>query len=130
MKSIYAIVITPPENGEKYFSVHVPDLDLYTQGKDIEDCIAMAKDCIDIWGISEEDAKREIPKGVTMKPEAAENEIVTLVEVDFAAYREKNDNRSIRKNCTIPAWLDKKATEQGVNFSAVLQKALVDIVEG
>ena len=65
-----------------------------------------------------------------MHPEAAENEIVTLVEVDFAAYREKNDNRSIRKNCTIPAWLDKKATEQGVNFSAVLQKALVDIVEG
>ena len=121
MKSIYAIVITPPENGEKYFSVYIPDLDLYTQGKDIEDCIAMAKDCIGIWGIGEEDAKREIPKGVTMKPKAAENEIVTLVEVDFTAYREKNENRSVRKNCT---------TAQGVNFSAVLQKALVEIVEG
>ncbi len=130
MKSIYAIVITPPENGEKYFSVYIPDLDLYTQGKDIEDCIAMAKDCIGIWGIGEEDAKREIPKGVTMKPKAAENEIVTLVEVDFTAYREKNENRSVRKNCTIPVWLDKKATAQGVNFSAVLQKALVEIVEG
>ena len=129
MKSIYAIIITPPENGEKYFSVHVPDLDLYTQGKDIEDCNAMAKDCIGIWGISEEDARREIPKGVTMKPEAAENEIVTLVEVDFTTYREKNENRSIRKNCTIPAWLDKKATAQGVNFSAVLQDALRAIVD-
>ena len=129
MKSIYAIVMTPPENGEEYYTVHVPDLDLYTQGKDIEDCICMAKDCIGIWGISREDAGEEIPKGVTMRPDTESNEIVSLVEVDFSAYREKNDNRSIRKNCTIPAWLDKKATERGVNFSAVLQKALVDIIE-
>lgn len=129
MKSIYAIVITPPENGEKYYSVYVPDLDLYTQGKDIEDCIYMAKDCIGIWGISEEDARRPIPKGTTLKPVVADNELVSLVEVDFAAYREKNDNRCVRKNCTIPAWLDKKATEQGVNFSAVLQKALYDILD-
>lgn len=129
MKSIYAIVITPPENGGKYYSVYVPDLDLYTQGKDIEDCIYMAKDCIGVWGISQEDAHRPVPKGTTLKPAAADNEIVSLVEVDFAAYREKNDNRCIRKNCTIPAWLDKKATAQGVNFSAVLQKALVDIVD-
>lgn len=128
MKSIYSIVITPPENGEKYFSVYVPDLELYTQGVDLEDAITMAKDCIGIWGIAEEDAKKAIPQGTTFKPIIKENEISTLVEVDFTAYREKNDNRSIRKNCTIPAWLDKKATEQGINFSAVLQKALVDIV--
>ena len=129
MKSVYAIVITPPEEGEKYYSVYVPDLDLYTQGKNIEDALYMAKDCIGIWGISQEDAHRLIPKGVTLKPEAAGNELVSLVAVDFAAYREKNDNRCIRKNCTIPAWLDKKATAQGINFSAVLQKALADIVD-
>lgn len=129
MKSIYAIVITPPENGEKYYTVHVPDLDLYTQGRDLNDAIYMAKDCIGIWGISQEDAKKVIPKGTTLKPQASENEIVTLVEVDFSAYRAKNDNRSVRKNCTIPAWLDKKATAQGVNFSAVLQKALLDVVD-
>lgn len=129
MKNIYAIIITPPENGEKYYSVYVPDLDLYTQGKDIADAIYMAKDCIGIWGISQEDAKKAIPKGTTLKPEAEKNELVTLVDVDFAAYREKNDNRSVRKNCTIPAWLDKKATAQGVNFSAVLQKALLDVIE-
>lgn len=128
MKSIYAIVITPPENGEKYYSVYVPDLDLYTQGKDIEDCIYMAKDCIGVWGISQEDAHRTIPKGTTLKPNTDDNEITSLVEVDFAAYREKNENRCIRKNCTIPAWLDKKATAQGINFSAVLQKALIDLV--
>lgn len=129
MKSIYAIIITSPKNGEKYYNVYVPDLDLYTQGKDIADAICMAKDCIGIWGICQEDAKKEIPKGVTLKPETAADEIVTLVEVDFTAYREKDENKSVRKNCTIPSWLDKKATEQGVNFSAVLQKALLEVVE-
>ena len=130
MKSIYAIVISPPENGEKYYNVYVPDLDLYTEGKDIEDAIYMAKDCIGVWGIAQEDARKEIPKGTTLRPEAGETDIVTLVEVDFTLYREKNENRSVRKNCTIPAWLDKKATAQHINFSAVLQKALIDIVDG
>jgi predicted RNase H-like HicB family nuclease len=129
MKSIYAIIITPPKDGEKYYSVFVPDLDLYTEGKDIADAIYMAKDCIGLWGICEEDAKREIPKGTTLKPDVKDDEIVTLVEVDFDAYREKNDNKAVRKNCTIPAWLDKKATAQHINFSAVLQKALKDIVD-
>ncbi len=130
MKSIYAIVISPPESGEKYYNVYVPDLNLYTEAKDIEDSIRMAKDCIGIWGIAQEDAHKEIPKGTTLRPTATENDIVTLVEVDFTVYREKNENRAVRKNCTIPAWLDKKATAQHVNFSAVLQKALIDIVEG
>ena len=39
MKSIYSIVITPPENGEEYYTVYVPDLDIYTEGKDISDAI-------------------------------------------------------------------------------------------
>lgn len=130
MKSIYSVIITPPENGEKYFNVYVPDLDLYTEGKDLADSIHMAKDCIGVWGICQEDSGKEIPKGTTLKPIAGENDIVTLVEVDFDLYREKNDNRAVRKNCTIPAWLDKKATAQKVNFSAVLQKALTEIVEG
>ena len=129
MKSIYAVIISPPGEGEKYYNVYVPDLDLYTECKDLADAIAMAKDCIGIWGISEEDAGRTIPQGVTLKPKTEEKDIVTLVEVDFKAYREKNDNRSVRKNCTIPAWLDKEATARKVNFSAVLQEALINIVE-
>jgi predicted RNase H-like HicB family nuclease len=128
MKSIYAIVITPPKGNDKYYSVRVPDLDLYTEGKDLADAIYMAKDCIGLWGICEEDAKREIPKGSTLKPDINEDEISTLVEVDFTAYREKNDNKSVRKNCTIPAWLDREATAQHINFSAALQKALKDMI--
>ena len=48
----------------------------------------------------------------------------TLVDVDFTIYRKKNDNRSVRKNVTIPNRLNSEAETAGVNFSAVLQDAL------
>ena len=50
--------------------------------------------------------------------------IVSLVDVDFAEYRRKNDMRVVKKNCTIPSWLNFEAERAGVNFSAVLQAAL------
>ena len=54
----------------------------------------------------------------------AENEIVTLVDIDFAAYRRANDLRTVRKNVTLPSWLNDLAERNGVNFSQVLQESL------
>lgn len=56
--------------------------------------------------------------------EAPSGAIVSLVDVDFAEYRRKNDMRVVKKNCTIPSWLNFEAERAGVNFSAVLQAAL------
>ena len=50
--------------------------------------------------------------------------IVTLVDVDFAEYRRKNDLKTVKKNCTLPSWLSFEAEKAGINFSAVLQSAL------
>lgn len=50
--------------------------------------------------------------------------LLTLVDIDFDAYRRKADNRAVRKNVTIPNWLNIKAEEMGINFSKVLQEAL------
>ena len=130
MKSIYSIVITPPENGEEYYTVYVPDLDIYTEGTDISDAIYMAKDAIGAAGITREDLGLPLPKGTTLKPKCKENEVVALVDVDFSAYREKEDTRMVRKNCTIPLWMNKKAEAQHINFSAVLQESLKNILEG
>ena len=46
------------------------------------------------------------------------------MDVDFDAYRKMLENRTVRKNCTIPSWLNEKAEQAGINFSAVLQKGL------
>ena len=128
MKKVYSVIITPPEKGEKYFNVYVPDCDLYTEGKDLSDAIAMARDAIGAWGITREDLKLPIPESKTLKPELEENEISALVDIDFAAYRKKEENRTVRKNCTIPLWLNNAAEAKNINFSAVLQQSLLELV--
>lgn len=65
-------------------------------------------------------------KSVKIQPE--ENDIVTWVDVDFAEYRKKVDNRAVKKNCTIPYWLNVKAEKARINFSKVLQEALLEIL--
>lgn len=121
MKSVYPIVIA--KEGEDYV-VTVPDLEINTEGKSIAEAIEMAREAIGLWGISRQDLKQPIPQPKTLKPECKENEIAALVDIDFNEFRMKEDNRTVRKNCTIPLWLNRKAEEKHINFSAVLQEAL------
>lgn len=121
MKTVYPIILTPAEHG---YVVYVPDLEINTEGEDLADAIEMARDAIGLWGISEEDAGRKIPMASGQIPKSADNELVTLVDIDFSAYRRANDLRTIRKNVTLPSWLNDLAEKEGVNFSQVLQEGL------
>ena len=56
--------------------------------------------------------------------ECTQGEIASLVDVDFDAYRRAHDNRTVRRNVTLPAWLGAKARQSDLNVSAVLQAAL------
>ena len=49
----------------------------------------------------------------------------TLVVVDLDEFVQKWGNKSIRKNLTIPQWLNTKAEALNINFSQVLQEALM-----
>ena len=51
--------------------------------------------------------------------------ILTLVDVDFVEYRRRNETRSVKKNCTIPYWLNVEAEKAHINVSRVLQEALM-----
>lgn len=122
MKYAYPIVITPSEGD---YVVYVPDLDINTQGTSVADAMEMARDAIGMWGCFEQDEKRTVPKpGRQANVKTTPNDIVTLVDVDFDEYRRRNGNRAVRKNVTIPSWLNERAEEAGVNFSAVMQDAL------
>ncbi len=128
MKAVYPIVITPPKKEGEFYLIYIPDFDTNTEGTSLGDALYMARDAIGLLGICLEDEGKEIPAPSTYKPQAADNELVALVDVDFTAYREKEDNKAVRKNCTIPAWLNRRAEAQHVNFSATLQQALLAIV--
>lgn len=123
MKGVYPIILT---KGAEYIVVYIPDFNINTQGKDIADAIEMARDAIGLMGIDMEDDGETLPTGTDLHKikRANESDIVTLVDVDFAEYRRKNDMRTVKKNCTIPSWLNFEAEKAGINFSALLQAAL------
>lgn len=123
MKVAYPIILTPIKNGG--YAVRVPDLEIYTQGKDTADAMYMCRDAIGMWICYEQDAGRVIPapdKITNIKVEPGE--IKTLVDIDVDEYRRAHDNRTIRKNLTLPSWLNDRAEKAGVNFSQVLQEGL------
>ena len=96
-----------------------------TQGKDIADAIDMARDAISLMGVEYQDKGKTLPQASEISNITHNaNETLTLVDVDFDAYRKMLENRTVRKNCTIPSWLNEKAEQAGINFSAVLQKGL------
>lgn len=122
MKNSYPIILTPDKTG---YVVYVPDFDIYTEGDNLTEAIEMARDAIGIMGIDYEDDNKPLPTPSGMaNVKHEENEITTLVDVDFTEYRRKNDNRSVRRNVTLPAYLDYAASKSGINVSAVLQSAL------
>ena len=51
-----------------------------------------------------------------------------MVDVDFAEYRKKMDNRMVRRNVTLPNWLNLEADRLHLNVSKVLQEALAEKV--
>ena len=51
--------------------------------------------------------------------------ILSLVDVDLTSYRKMLDNRTVRRNVTLPNWLNQEAEKAHVNVSKVLQEALM-----
>lgn len=124
MEAVYPVILS--KDGEEYI-VTIPDFDINTEGKSLEDAIFMARDAIGMMGIQYEDEGKEILKPSNIQKyynDRNESDIVTLVDVDFGEYRRKYDNRMVKKNCTIPFYLCKEAEKRGLNFSGLLQEAL------
>lgn len=122
MTNVYPVIFSKNANG--YF-VTIPDFNINTQGKDLADAIYMARDAIGLMGIDLEDDGKELPKPNMIQFKLEGDDFVSLIDVDFTKYRKKVDNRSVKKNCTIPYWLSAIAEKEGINYSKVLQEALI-----
>ena len=121
MREAYPIILTPDDD---CYIVYVPDIEINTQGYSIAEAIDMAVDAISLWGITAQDMGQEVPKPSATLPKCGNNEIAPFAVVDFDAYRRANDMRTVRKNVTLPSYLNELAEKAGVNFSQVLQEGL------
>lgn len=134
MKQVYPIFI---KEHERAYLVYVPDMDIYTEGNSIVDAISMARDAIGLKGIDLEDDGIDLPIPSTYEiaiEKAKEDTedidysegILTMVDVDFLEYRKMMDNKMVRRNITLPNWLNVEADKAKVNVSKVLQEALME----
>lgn len=125
MKLDYPVVVTKENND---YIVYVPDLDINSFGKTFDEALDMAYDAIGSVYMVREDKKLKIKKpskiDVYQKDKKYKNDIVTHVSIDPVIYRKKNDNISVRRNVTLPSWLDKIVRKNKINVSEFLQNML------
>lgn len=126
MKYVYPVCIYPGDVSG--YTAIVPDLPgCVTEGDTIADALEQAIDAASGWVLDElEDGKRPPePSDVkNIKADEYENGFVSVIMLDIDAYAEKYGSKAVRKNCTIPAWLNTAAENAHINFSQVLQNAL------
>lgn len=126
----YPAIFTPEENGA--FSIRFPDLEsCYTCGDNLTDGIMMAEDVLAFTLYDYEQTSREIPS--PSSPDSftlTDGEFVNYIACDTLFYRKKYNKKAVKKTLTIPEWLNEAAISMDINFSQVLQEALLQKIEG
>ena len=130
MTMVYPVIITQTNDEKNTCLVEIPDLNGMTEGYGMADAIKMARDYI--GGCLYDKKENEYPEASSnldlTKGRFADagKSIVTLVDIDMDVYKKKLNSRAVRKNVSIPAWLDQRAQEEHMNLSRVLQEALME----
>ena len=126
---VYPAVLTYEEGYE--IAVTFPDLPgCATSGETEADALTMGKEALGLhlWGM--ETDGDEIPSPSKLKDiETEENEVIVLIEVFMPAVRLAQENRSVSRTVTLPAWLNAAALERNINFSETLQKAVKEMLQ-
>ncbi len=133
MKKMYPVIFTQTAD---CVLIEVPDLEILTEGKNIESAIEMARDAICITIVSLEDNNQIVPIPSKMSEiqidfntfAGAGESFLSLVDADVAEYRKSIDTRPVRRNVSLPCWLNREADLAGINVSKVLQEALMTVL--
>lgn len=131
MKLIYPAVFKPFSDQSGGYVVEFPDLPgCVTEGRDLEEAIEMGIDAASGWILGELEDGEQIPSASNYSKITAENDcMVNMLLLDIDAYEEKYGEKAVRKNLTIPAWLNTFAEKNNINFSQVLQDALFSLAQ-
>ena len=131
MKLTYPACSYPDEERKGAYAVVVPDLPGCVSGGDtLAEAMVMGMDAASGWVLDElEDGKPAPPanplESITPEPGG----FVSMLVLDMDSYAEKYGEKAVRKNLTIPAWLNTFAEKNHINFSQVLQDSLTAIYQ-
>ncbi len=118
----YPAIFTCEDN---QYWVKFIDLDgCFSDGENLSQAMENAKEAM---GLFLEDLE-EYPKCTTniKDIQLENNQIISFITINLDEHKKKYENKSIKKTLSIPAWLNTIAEKEGVNFSQLLQKALME----
>lgn len=109
------------------FWVSFPDLpECLTEGDNLEQAYEMAFDALGLCLADRKKANEPLPEAsLPNEIELEENSFLVVIEFDMLAYKKKNNSKAVKKTLSIPEWLDEEAKARNINFSQVLQEALI-----
>jgi predicted RNase H-like HicB family nuclease len=130
MKLSYPAVFYTEDSGA--YSVVVPDLPgCATGGQTLAEAMFMAVDAASGWVLTELEEGKPVPAAsaiADIEPDDATS-FISMIALDMDEYAARYGTKAVRKNLTIPAWLNTFAMDKGYNFSQILQEALTEKYE-
>ena len=123
-KLFYPAIFHKAEEGG--FWISFPDLpECFTEGEDMAQAYKMAVDALGLAIVSRKENQEEIPEATEIDKIDPGDGRVVIVEFDLLEYLKKHESKAVKKTLSIPKWLNEGAVAMGVNFSQVLQEALM-----
>lgn len=124
-KLFYPALFHKAEEGG--FWISFPDIpECVTQGNDMTEAYEMAVDVLGLVLTSFEEEKQPIPPASDPSQIIPEpDSFLVVIEFDMLSYKKRTSSRAVKKTLSIPEWLNEMAMDMGVNFSQVLQEALI-----
>ena len=109
------------------FWITFPDYpECMTQGENIQNAYEMAWDALGLAVVSRLESQESLPTptdpyAISLDPDT----FCGIVAFDLIAYQKRHNSKAVKKTLSIPEWLNEAATDMNINFSQVLQDALL-----
>jgi len=131
MKLTYPACFYSDEEKKGAYAVVVPDLPgCVSGGNTLAEAILMATDAASGWILDELEDGKAAPEASPLENIIPDHGgFVSILVLDMDAYTEKYGKKTVRKNLTIPAWLNTFAEKNHINFSQVLQDSLTALYQ-
>ncbi|MCI9034601.1 MAG: type II toxin-antitoxin system HicB family antitoxin [Lachnospiraceae bacterium] len=124
-KFFYPALFHKAEEGG--FWISFPDIpECLTQGNDMSQAYEMAIDALGLALTCREKEQQPFPASsdpttITLEPDS----FLVVIEFDMLAYKKRTNSRAVKKTLSIPEWLNEAAIAMDLNFSQILQEALL-----
>ncbi|GHV43532.1 antitoxin HicB [Synergistales bacterium] len=98
-----------------------------TTGDTEEEALQNAKEAMSLHLFGMENDRDEIPiPGSVLEARGENDEPIVLIEAWMPSFREKMETKAVNKTVTLPDWLDKEGRSANLNYSQILQYAIIE----